>query len=104
MGVDIFAELPDAFVEAFGEPLTWTPKGGSATATDAILRVATQIVTTGDGASSRVRVPVLHGPESALGTMAEGDRVARGAETWRVAAPGEPDGRGMVVFRLEVVS
>lgn len=99
----VFADLPGIFAATFGEDVVWTPQGGSPATIAAILRRPYAAIEIGDRAVVAGRLTVLHVAEAVGDAIAEGDRIARGADTWRVAAPAEPDGRGMLAFRLETV-
>lgn len=101
MASDIFDDLPDAFIEAFGEPVIYTPAGGTPVPLQAIWNDGSLTSPLGfdpaaDTGKTRLSV------RAADLTPAEGDTAQRLADgkVMNVAPPILPDGKGMVSCEL----
>lgn len=97
----LFDGLADIFVDTLGEPVTYTPQGGSPLAIQAIWTERTVDVVVGSEAQSDTGVTLLKVRAEDL-TPVEGDTATRDADgkTMRVTTPILPDGKGMIVCNL----
>jgi hypothetical protein len=96
----VFDGLADIFVDTLGEPVVYTPSGGSPVTIDAIWTEASFVASVGeipiDAGSTTLSVRA-----SDL-TPAEGDTATRVADskTMTVTTPILPDGKGMIRCNL----
>lgn len=101
----VFDGLPDIFTDTLGEPVTYTPVGGSARTIQAIWTERTIDVVVGTEAQSDAGVTTLS-VRAEDGTPAEGDTATRVADgkTMTVTTPILPDGKGMIRCNLAASS
>lgn len=100
-----FDGLADIFADTLGEPVTYTPEGGSAVAITAIWTERTIDVVVGSEAQSDAGVTTLKVRAEDV-TPAEGDIAVRDADgkTMVVTTPILPDGKGMIRCNLADLS
>jgi len=97
----VFDGLPGIFVDTLGEPVTYTPDGGSPLSIQAIWTERTIDVVIGSEAPADTGVTTLKVRAEDV-TPAEGDTVTRDSDgsTMRVTTPILPDGKGMIRCNL----
>ncbi len=97
----VFDGLADIFVDTLGEPVTYTPAGGSPVTIQAIWTETTIDAVVGEGIASDVAVTTLSVRAEDV-TPAEGDTVTRLADSkaMSVSTPILPDGKGMIRCNL----
>ena len=95
----IFAAMPDAFVGAFGEAMTWLPQDGISKGVWGIFSAPSEVVRMFDGqvASSAIKADFR---DAEITGVRQGDGIARGEENYRVVAI-HRDGQGMTSLILE---
>lgn len=97
----VFDGLPDVFVETLGEPVTYTPEGGSPVLIEAIwTERPLDVIVGGEVSVDEIR-STLKVRASDL-TPEEGATARRESDgrTMVVCTPIHPDGKGMIVCNL----
>lgn len=99
----LFDGLADVFRDTFGERVLYQPALGGDSYVDAVWIESS--VVAGDEYSAGVQTtrPEMHIASADVPSAAEGDTLVRAGVSWRVAAPPQPDGHGMVRLVVERV-
>lgn len=105
MPAAVFDGMPDAFIQAFGEPVTYTPASGAPKLIESIWTETSDDVVIGDHAASDTARTTLSVRAEDV-TPAEGDTATRVADgkTMTVTTPIQPDGKGMIRCNLAEMS
>ncbi|HAU29804.1 MAG TPA: hypothetical protein DCW68_06840 [Rhodospirillaceae bacterium] len=97
----VFAALPNVFLGAFGESMTWTQQGGAPASVTGIFSAPTDVVNLGGGEIATAAIKADFREDDVHGA-ARGDTITRGTIQYRVLSLSR-DGRGMISMALEVV-
>lgn len=96
-----FSKLPEAFTRAFGDPVTFATAGGSVTFAAIVREEADTLNASAGGIGTVGDVAFVRLATADAASLSEGDTFVHQSITFRLASPGEDDGRGMTHFEIQ---